>query len=263
MDMRKAFKKREEELTMVLKDCDSKLKKAPSGNLKVNNSKKATCYYLRKSGTDKVGTYIRKQNIDTARNLAQRDYELEVKDSICKEISAIQSYNRKMPKATYEHTYDNLNIARKVLVIPHYVPDEEYVSTWLAEPYDPLEFEDGSVLHYADNDIRVRSKSEVMIANALYKAGIPFKYECPAFIGNKKIYPDFTILKMPSRKIIYWEHLGMLDDDLYLNKNMEKLDNYEANGAFLGDGLIITRETAKRPLNMKQIWTLIEHHFMQ
>ena len=99
-----------------------------------------------------------------------------------------------------------------------------------------------------------------MIANALYKANMPYKYECPIFLGDEKVYPDFTILCMPSRKIIYWEHLGKLNDEKYVNRNMEKLDNYEENGIFLGDSLIITRETQTRPLNLNQVWLTINHY---
>ncbi len=69
-------------------------------------------------------------------------------------------------------------------------------------------------------------------------------------------------MKMPGRKVVYWEHLGLLDDPEYITRNLEKIDCYEENGIFLGDNLIITRETSEKPLNMKQVRRLIEHYLL-
>ena len=62
--------------------------------------------------------------------------------------------------------------------------------------------------------------------------------------------------------MVYWEHLGLLDDPEYIARNLEKIDCYEENGIFLGDNLIITRETSEKPLNMKQVRRLIEHYLL-
>ncbi len=281
MDVSEVFSRRERELNEVLRDCEHKLLKAPAGRLKVRHVDGKDYYYHCKKRGDKSGVYIKKSEHDKARRLAQRDYEIGVKDAVEKELDAIASYKRKMPKKTYEYTYDDFIPGRKKLITPHFMPDEEYVKTWLAESYEPLPedfdkevngaygFDDSEtpaglepVKHYTDRGEVVRSKSEVMIANALNKAGIPYKYECPVVLGNDRLYPDFTILKMPERKIFYWEHLGKLDKERYVNRNMWKLDTYEANGIFLGDSMIISRETRERPLNSKEVWTLIEHYLM-
>ncbi|WP_022761017.1 hypothetical protein [Butyrivibrio sp. AD3002] len=255
--------KRENELNKVLKDCENKLKKAPSGKLKIINHKGKTSYYLRKDGYDKAGKYVKKNEFDKAKRIAQRDYEIDVKNAVNKELSAISSFKKKMPPKTYEHAYEDLISARKVLITPHFLPDEEFVKSWLEEPYEVYARKDEKAQHFTDSGEQVRSKSEVMIANALRKTGIAYKYECPLFLGNTKVHPDFTILKMPSRKVVYWEHLGRLDDPEYLDKNlMHKLDEYEENGIFLGDGLIITRETSEIPLNIKKVMAVIEHYLM-
>ena len=60
----------------------------------------------------------------------------------------------------------------------------------------------GSQIRNADDDMsnyitdageRVRSKSELVIANLLYKNNIPYMYECPLKINNNTVYPDFTV----------------------------------------------------------------------
>ncbi|WP_026499051.1 hypothetical protein [Butyrivibrio sp. WCD2001] len=263
VDINKEFSRREAELSKVMKVCESKLKKAPSGRLKVRNYKGKSYYYVSGGGADSRLKYLRNSEYDKAKQLAQRDYDARTLDAVNRELSAIHSYQKKMPAKTYEQTYDALNPGRKVLITPHFLPDSEFVKGWLEEPYEPYEIEPGVAKHYTDLGEEVRSKSEVMIANALMKAGIPYKYECPLFLGDVKVHPDFTILKMPSRKVVYWEHLGRLDDPGYVERNLlKKIDEYEESGIFLGDGLIITRETAATPLNIKKVMRIIDHYLM-
>lgn len=73
--------------------------------------------------------------------------------------------------------------------------------------------------------VRVRSKNEVIIANALHHAGIPFDYELDIVMGGKAWSPgpDFTI----SSSGLIWEHLGMLDRQNYRKKWEEKRAQYE------------------------------------
>lgn len=262
MNVKKELEKRGDELRSVLKECDAILKKEPEGRLKIVTKKGIPYYYIRRDGNDPTGKYLNRKNIDKAKKLAQRDYELIIRKVVSEEMKAITLFTQTMPQTTYEHVYDNLIDGRKVLITPHFLPDSEFINKWLSEPYDPLAFEDNVAEHYTIQGERVRSKSEVLIANALNSLGLAYKYECPLFLGDKKVYPDFTIMKMPSRKTVYWEHLGLLDNPEYLSKNLKKLDFYEEQGIFIGDNLIITRETSDKPLNIKQVQRLIEHHLL-
>lgn len=71
----------------------------------------------------------------------------------------------------------------------------------------------------------VRSKSEVIISNLLYQAGINYKYEEKLFYENDKwIEPDFTIVI--ESKVYYWEHVGMLGKEDYDLRWAEKLNVY-------------------------------------
>ncbi len=76
----------------------------------------------------------------------------------------------------------------------------------------------------------VISKSEVIIANLLLAAKIPYEYErildCPDF----PVKPDFTILNHKGEPILYWEHLGMLGKEDYDRKWERKRQGYEKNG---------------------------------
>jgi hypothetical protein len=71
--------------------------------------------------------------------------------------------------------------------------------------------------------------------------------------NGKTVYPDFTILKMPERKEVYFEHFGMIDDEEYFEHMIYKLNSYENNGIYMGINLFITYETSKKPLNTKTL----------
>lgn len=73
----------------------------------------------------------------------------------------------------------------------------------------------------------MRSKSEVIISNLLYAAGIKYRYEEKLLYSeNKWIEPDFTIY-LPNKEKIYWEHVGMLGREEYDLSWSEKIDIYK------------------------------------
>lgn len=54
------------------------------------------------------------------------------------------------------------------------------------------------------------------------------------------MYPDFTFLSKRTRKEIYWEHEGRMDDSEYAKTAIKKIKTYEDNGIYLGENLILT-----------------------
>lgn len=111
---------------------------------------------------------------------------------------------------------------------------------------------------------RVRSKSEKIIADKLFALGIPYRYEYPLVLaGNVKVYPDFTILKMPEREEVYLEHFGMMDDIDYVDSAMYKLSTYEKNKIYLGVNLFITHENSRSPLNTRALDGMLRKIFFE
>jgi hypothetical protein len=91
--------------------------------------------------------------------------------------------------------------------------------TCLFCPVDPFVLGDvvldGTHVHRTGRNELVRSKSEVIVADALADVleplGLAYGYEVPlAFAGEFPRRPDFTIVRL-GMPTIYWEHLGMLD----------------------------------------------------
>ena len=117
--------------------------------------------------------------------------------------------------------------------------------------------------HYTITGEAVRSKSEVIIYDLLVKYGVPFRYECALtltdFNGLETVkFPDFTILTADGR-CIYWEHLGRLSDEGYLQRSMAKLGLYHRNGLTIGDNLILTSDAADGSINAEAIARMIEN----
>ena len=69
---------------------------------------------------------------------------------------------------------------------------------------------------------------------------IPYRYEAPLFLEGNIVYPDFTILRPADNKLIYWEHMGMLDDFDYAQKASMKLMQYFQCNIRPYDNLITT-----------------------
>jgi len=73
---------------------------------------------------------------------------------------------------------------------------------------------------------KVRSKSEVIIANLLYQYNLEYEYEKKLYYAQGKwIEPDFTV-RLKDGSEIYWEHLGMIGIETYDKRWKEKLDIY-------------------------------------
>lgn len=137
-------------------------------------------------------------------------------------------------------------------------PMEVEYAAWQKAPFKTNEAFPEKKIHEADNGILTRSKSEAAIASKLFKAGIPFRYECELVINGVSYYPDFTIIKPKTGKIVYLEHLGMMDNHNYVRKVMAKIQLYQNAGIFLGDTLFITFETSDCPLRYQDVDNLIK-----
>jgi hypothetical protein len=86
------------------------------------------------------------------------------------------------------------------------------------------------LIHLTSKRVAVRSMSELAVAEALTSAGQVYEYEKALTLGGSTRYPDFTIEDEISGRTIYWEHLGMLENEGYRRSWDKKLAWYRANG---------------------------------
>ena len=143
---------------------------------------------------------------------------------------------------------------------PILLPDREFREQWEAVGYTGKAFAKDAPEYYTDKGERVRSKSEILLANLLQKHDIPYRYECPLTLPSGiVIYPDFTILHLRLRKELYLEHLGMMDNEEYCESALQRLRLYEKSGIFQGDRLLLTYESSKMPLDIRTAEKMILH----
>ncbi|WP_051207559.1 hypothetical protein [Butyrivibrio sp. AE3006] len=245
-------------LEKLIMDREASINSSPEGHLRVQDRNSYALYYWIKKTGDTNGELIPKKNRDIARKLAQKDYDKKLARVIKKELKEITKYLECIKENDISSIYEGLSDKRKLLVKPLITSDEEYIKRWKEKPYDPMGFDEGSAEYYSDSGIRVRSKSEIIIANMLEKYGVPYKYECPLKLGKRGIVsPDFTCLNIRTRKEYIWEHFGMMDDENYANKNVAKINSYEESGYQLGKNMIMTFEASQQPINSNIIKNMI------
>lgn len=255
------LKLRQNNLLHLKKEKEKALDSVPEGYLRVCQTGNRTQYYQRKNPKDYSGTYIHKDNIDLAQKLAQKDYDKRVLEAVEKELNSIEKYLSSYPTQNAEQIYDTLHSARQKLISPIQESTDEYIQKWQKVQYHGKDFKGNTPEYYTAKGERVRSKSELIIADLLHKEAIPYRYEFPVQLRNiGKIYPDFTVLNTKNRKEFYWEHLGMMDDPDYAEKALQKIADYEQNGIFPGENLIITYETRKNPIKQKLVMLMIQHY---
>jgi hypothetical protein len=261
-EIKKLLEARRLELMGLKKEKEKALRSVPQGTLRISNYKNRPHYYYRKDKSDRQGHYITKDNMHLVNRLAQKDYDEKVLASVRKELSAIERYFACCPGLEAECIYSNLNKERQNLVFPVKTTDEQFIEEWKSVEYQGKHFYGETPEYVTMNGDKVRSKSEWIIADLLTKEGIPYRYEYPLYLsGFYTVYPDFTLLDIRTRKEVYYEHFGMMDDPEYSENAVKKLASYEQNGIYLGENLLCSFETRQNPLNPKQVQQMIKHHF--
>lgn len=246
----------------LIKDLEGEIKKAPEGSLRIVDKKSYVQYYWCKDCKDTNGVYIPNEKVNIAKALAQKEYNRKVLKLAQREKSIISKYDAFLGKESYQKIYDDMRDAKKKIVEPIHPEVNEFIQSWQAEEYEPMPFMDNTEF-YSTNGVRVRSKSELIIANLLEQYDVPYKYEKPLILkGKGTVRPDFVCLSKSQRKEYIWEHFGMMDDYDYANKNILKLNVYQQNGYYLGVNMIASFETSQQPISSRNIKSMIEKYLL-
>ena len=136
------------------------------------------------------------------------------------------------------------------------------------QPYD-----EPARRHWTAQGAKVRSKSEVIVANLLTQLGIEYEYETPLQLkadstvrGFKRIdnetveiRPDFTVRRSKDERPVFIEHLGMMDNFAYRNNWDDRKLLYASNGIFLANegqgtaGTLVTTQEEKGSIDCRQL----------
>ena len=238
------------------------VKNAPKGHLRVlqQGPNKIPRYY-RVCEKYSNGTYLDEKHFGDACKLAQKGYDEKLLSAISKIYGVMNSLYKKVQKLDLDEIYDGLLEGRKEVVNPFRLNLSEFIRQWEGMHYEEKSFQDGDTKIQTSSGIFVRSKSEMVIADTLSYMHVPFHYEMPLKIrGMGVVHPDFTCLNKRTGKEFLWEHLGMMGQEEYASKAVERIRHFQNAGYYLGDGLICTMETKSLPLNSSTVKKIVDHY---
>ena len=250
-------------LNKLIREIESRQKNEPEGRLRISHYKGNAQYYHVMNDHQPLGHYIKKSDTDLVRSLAQKSYNSSMIRELSRAYSFVNHSIRQYERHSLKYLRELRNAGgadRRSLISPYFVTDDEYVSSWLSEKYESLPFPEQYPEYTTIQCERVRSKSEILIANAFHMAAVPYKYEAPFTLGERTVYPDFRVLNVRTRTEYVWEHFGMMDNPEYQEDALRKITAYEEHQVFPGTQLIMTFETQRQPLNTRIVNHLIRQY---
>ena len=253
------------EIRRLRKEVLKSVSKAPSGRVRCEMAQGKYPQYYYISEEDKrrgdKGSYIKKKDVNFARKLVQKEYD----NLILEKLATLEKYYDTMQKdfsvLDLLKVYNRFPDAKKCLISPYIIPDEDYINTWgkmNTGGTNTYPIENG---YLTEKGEIVRSKSEKIIADKLLNKNIPYIYEPALRLENSKaIYPDFKLLNVRTRKEYYLEHFGMMDNPEYCKSAIEKIEIYENNNIYLGEQLLVTMESSLKGINLQRLDLLINSY---
>ena len=263
------LEKRLKQLETTLSKINQETNYQLNDHLRIHQKGKYVEYYQLCKDRTNYGNYILLKDSKAAARLAQNDYNKKVIRLLQKEINAIKFYFIRSKATALLKLYTKMPPSRQKLITPVTLSREQYSEQWLAVSWQGLPFTENIPEFYSSTGVRVRSKSEVLIADALTRHKIPYRYEYTLQLKksqNKKspviLHPDFMCLNIRTRKEFYWEHLGLMDSPEYAKNAAGKLRLFTENGIFPGRNLIVTMETQTEPLSTQTIDMTIKEYLI-
>ena len=237
--------------------------------LKRNSAKQSKhCYYDAILPGSKKGSYLGNESNETVLNVKRYRYAKKAVEIIETDIEVldhlIRSYvspdysniNSRLP-ATYrtDLTADDSDESFSAALPPEAIK-------WMQalrkekEQYPPYKPE--QLKYEALDGTKMRSLGEVIIANFLLMAGIPFVYEVPMKINGELVLPDFRILSLIDLKtVITIEHQGMIFTEEYPLKYIRSLRLYLQSDLVINQDLFFTFSDKKGRFDIRQLTSII------
>ena len=233
----------------------------PDGTLEIaKNGQRYKWFKVHVKDGRKIRQYIPVKDEAIARDLALKKYYKRKKSAIINELKATKCYLRYCPKELPDNLFYESPEYKRLLKGQVSSLPEDY-NEWAYEDFDKnTQYAENLKVKTLRGD-NVRSKSEAMIADALFRAGIPYRYECRLLLGGSMIYPDFTIKDPYTGEVIIWEHFGLMDSMEYIQSFSWKMKTYAEHGYIPNRNLIMTFEDGEHPLGTAEVYEIIDRCF--
>jgi hypothetical protein len=229
-----------------LQKINEELQTLPAGRL----SKKGTRYY-QVINQDVVGIT---KNDTLIRQLARKKYLSVVKKELEKNIKTLSTPINKTHTTSFKETVSRLPTTYQNMPAENFY--HSAVAQWIEKPYRQNAYRPEDRKYESKSGVKVRSKSELIIANLLEDYQIPYRYEPEMVLDGKGICPDFVIRNPFTNEQFIWEHFGALHLPEYEKKMNDKMERYFAEGLIPFETVIYTFEF---DINAKRLKNMIEN----
>lgn len=236
--------------------------------IKKNKGKYVQFYKCKRHSRNIINrTFIKKSDIEVAKKLAQEEFDRKMYADVKRRLWRVESVLDYYKKHNPVELFNKMSPERKALIECEYIDDDTYINQWI-EQYK----NEDSILnnvypietpYYTERGEHVRSKSEMIIADKLSKAGIPYVYEPKCDLNKKGIHPDFLLLNVDKRESFYYEHFGMMDKPEYAIAAVRKIAKYRELGYEYGSNLLYTFETGSDGLNINDLNRIINLYWQK
>lgn len=240
----------------MLKIYEKRLTELPEGSLSVSCKKGVNYYCKHKDG---LRTYIGKGESTEVQALQDRKILSEVIKRMENNNQLIEDFlrNYKDPspysvEANVGRAYRNQNVNFLRL------NGKRSSRKWCDQSYQKNTAYPEQLTQKTLRGDCVRSKSEVIIANAYFAKDIQYRYEEILRVGNRTFAPDFTISISRLNKIKYHEHFGMMHDKQYRERAFQKIEAYIAAGYRPYEDIIFTFDDLDGNINTQILDKVID-----
>lgn len=255
----------EQELQALITKLRRDQKTVLPGSLVISGTEDKKRYYYRPAPGQPARYLSCRADDSRVRSLAQQEYDDRLLSAAVQQLASVQKAQHLLTGRELETVYSSMVPARQTLVDPQFPDRARFIKDWEDVTWTPAEFKEDTPEYYSERGERVRSKSEKIIADKYFHLDtVLYRYEYPLVlsVGGRPVTfrPDFMLLNKRTCRTYYHQHLGMMDDPAYVDKNLRKLRLFEENGIFLGEQLFFTYETRHSPFDGRSLDPLIRKY---
>ncbi len=222
-------------------------------------------YYLKKKGVRKV-KYLGPETNKTVNTIKEAKYTAELLRIIDNDIALLEKLTDEYVIPDHVSVNSRLPGIYRDPVLSFANSFSPEAARWKrikeAEKARHPVFRPEDLKHTANDGTRMRSLSEMTIANYLISLGITFVYELPLIHHGKRIYPDFTILSPIDNKTeIIIEHQGAMDSESYQAKYIRTMLFYLETKLVPNKDVFFTFNHLDGHLDLRQIDSILHTAF--
>lgn len=260
MDIRDYLKEELERERALFDAYKKMLPNLPEGRLETVTSKGKTYYMVSESGERK---YIGNAEEKTVRQLKLRRFLEESMRDIAANIKRITGLLEKFRPVNPEAVIGRLPKSYRADFFPD-IPGFDFARSddWDITDYPKSRRHPEQLKHTTLKGDKVRSKSELNIANMLYMKGIPYHYEEPVRLDGYTVAADFKIAVRSENRFVLLEHIGMLGDEDYEELFVRKFIGYVRCGYVPWRDVFFTFDEGDGNLDTLFLSKLIDKHFL-